>query len=56
MIKIENGYCEIRGSLGGIKEDFRIFLNAIKYSGNSDLLEELIDVLKEDLEKCNEQS
>ena len=44
MIKIENGYCEIKGSL-----------NTLKYYGDSDLLNGMTDVLKEELEECNEQ-
>ena len=56
MIKIENGNCIIEGSLFGIKEDFRIFLEAIKYYGDEDLLNELINVIEKELDKCKEQS
>lgn len=56
MIKSENGCCEITGTLGIIKEDFRTFLKSIKYCNDREMLKSLIDVLKEELESAKDNS
>lgn len=56
MIKIEHGYCEVRGTYDTIKDDFRVFLKSMKYYGDKELLVSFIDVIKEELEECKEQS
>ena len=56
MIKIENGYCEVRGTRDSITEDFRVFLKSMRYYDDMELLKSFIDALDKELEECNEQS
>lgn len=49
MLNIRHGKCEITGSIEEITNDFKCLLKAIKYIDSSDLLENFISAIDEEM-------